>query len=118
MTVEQAKKVLEMTKEKFNGDVYPFKKSDGFVLPCLKGCPNCTHCTDVYWDYINGIYDTECNINGKAPRCEHYENDGTKPVTREEFNKMKEKENEMINKIGFEKAAAIILMGGTLEEQK
>lgn len=73
--------------------VYPFLKSDGFVRPCRKGCPNCTHCTDVWWDYSHGIYYTECNIGGEAPCCDQYENDGTEPITIEEFRRMKEEEN-------------------------
>ena len=76
--------------------IYPFRKSDGFVRPCKKGCPNCTHCTDVWWDYSHGIYYTECELDGDAPLCELYENDGTEPITVEEFNKVKEAEDVRI----------------------
>lgn len=113
MNVKQAN---ELRERLFSDKVYPFKRSDGFVSACCKGCPNCAHCTDVFWSYSDGIYETMCNINGEAPYCEHYVNDGTKPITKEEFNEIKRKEDEMINKIGFEKAKAIILMGGTLDE--
>ena len=70
--------------------IYPFRKTDGFVLPCKKGC---THCTDVFWDYSHGIYNTYCELDGEAPLCEFYENDGTEPITVEEFNKLKEKDD-------------------------
>jgi hypothetical protein len=73
--------------------VYPFLKSDGFVRPCRKGCPNCLHCTDVFWDYSHGIYHCECELNMKQPCCDLYENNGTEPITIEEYNRIKEKEN-------------------------
>ena len=76
--------------------VYPFLKSDGFVRPCRKDCPNCTHCTDVWWDYAHGIYGCECGLDNKGPCCDQYENDGTEPITIEEYNKMKEEENERV----------------------
>lgn len=72
--------------------IYPFLKSDGFVRPCKIGCPNCTHCTDVWWDYSHGIYGCECELEECEPCCAHYENDGTKPVTAEEFDIMKRQE--------------------------
>lgn len=81
-------------------DIYPFKKFDGFVRPCKKGCPNCTHCTDVFWDYSNGIYGAACEIHVEhGVCCEDYKNDGTEPVTIAEFSKMKEEEDKMINNI-------------------
>ena len=78
-------------------EIYPFKKTDGFVLPCKKGCPNCKHCTDVFWDYISGIYGCECEYDEDGqPLCSKYENDGTQPITEEEFKKLKEAENKLI----------------------
>lgn len=77
-------------------EVYPYLKSDGFYRPCNKGCPNCKHCTDVFWDYSNGIYMTMCAIDEKGPCCHKYENDGTKPITLKDFSKLKECENEII----------------------
>lgn len=50
--------------------VYPFKKSDGFYRPCQKGCPNCTHCTDVFWDYSHDIYATMCEIHKMINRLD------------------------------------------------
>ena len=83
-----------MTDDKI---VYPFVRSDGFVSPCRKGCPNCKHCTDVLWDYSNGIYRCFCEIYIVHDICcNEYENDGTKPITIEEFKKIKEKEDESI----------------------
>lgn len=75
--------------------VYPFKKSDGYYRPCAKGCPNCTHCTDVFWDYSHGIYATICKIHKDDKSdicCADYENDGTEPITIEEWNELKSKE--------------------------
>lgn len=78
-------------------DIYPFKKSDGFVRPCNKGCPNCKNCTDVFWDYFDGIYDCICSIHEDHDVCcEDYVNDGTEPISVEEFNKIKEEENRRI----------------------
>ena len=75
-------------------DIYPFIKSDGFARPCKKGCPNCKHCTDVYWDYSYGIYDCKCELHtNHLGCCKDYVNDGTEPVTIEEFNAIKIKEN-------------------------
>lgn len=76
--------------------IYPYRKCDGFVRPCRKGCPNCKHCTDVWWDYSHGIYGCECELEEEGPCCDRYENDGTEPVTVEDFDKMKEEENERI----------------------
>ena len=73
--------------------IYPFKKSDGFYRPCYQGCPNCTHCTDVFWDYSHGIYATLCEIHDEPVKgCTDYENDGTEPITIEEWNELKRKE--------------------------
>jgi len=73
--------------------IYPFKKSDGFYRPCYQGCPNCTHCTDVFWDYSHGIYATICEIHDEPVKgCTDYENDGTEPITIEEWNELKRKE--------------------------
>ena len=73
--------------------IYPFKKSDGFYRPCHQGCPNCTHCTDVFWDYSHGIYATVCEIHDEPVKgCRDYENDGTEPITIEEWNELKRKE--------------------------
>lgn len=73
--------------------VYPFIKSDGYLRPCYKGCPNCTHCTDVFWDYSHGIYATICEIHDEPVKgCTDYENDGTEPITIEEWNELKRKE--------------------------
>ena len=73
--------------------IYPFKKSDGFYRPCYQGCPNCTHCTDVFWDYSHGIYATLCEIHDEPVKgCTAYENDGTEPITIEEWNELKRKE--------------------------
>lgn len=78
-------------------NIYPFKKSDGFVRPCNKGCPNCKNCTDVFWDYFDGIYDCICSIHEDHDVCcEDYVNDGTEPISVEEFNKIKEEENRRI----------------------
>ena len=75
--------------------VYPFIKSDGYLAACYKGCPNCIHCSDVLWDYSNGIYACICKIHEEHETCcLDYENDGTEPVTAEEFIKMKTKEME------------------------
>ena len=73
--------------------IYPFKKFDGFYRPCYQGCPNCTHCTDVFWDYSHGIYATICEIHDEPVKgCTDYENDGTEPITIEEWNELKRKE--------------------------
>ena len=75
--------------------IYPFIKSDGYLAACYRGCPNCKHVSDVLWDYSNGIYMCICRIHKEHEVCcPDYENDGTKPVTVEEFIKMKEKEME------------------------
>lgn len=73
--------------------VYPFLKSDGFLIACRKGCPNCVHCTDVWWDYSNGIYHCDCELNGNEPFCDRYENDGTEPITIKEYKRIKKEEN-------------------------
>ena len=75
--------------------IYPFIKSDGYRAACYMGCPNCKHCSDVLWSYETGIYHCICKIHNEHGACCHdYENDGTIPVTIEEFIKMKEKEME------------------------
>ena len=68
-------------------NIYPFIKTDGFVRACRKGCPNCEHCTDVYWDYTDGIYDCVCELHTERPWgcCDDYVNDGTEPISAEEF---------------------------------
>lgn len=76
--------------------IYPYLKSDGFVRPCLKGCPNCSHCTDIWWDYSNGIYHCDCEFEMDGPCCDLYDNDGTEPITVEEFDRIKEEENRRI----------------------
>ena len=59
--------------------VYPFIKSDGYLRPCYKGCPNCKHCSDVLWDYSNGVYMCICRLHEIHDICcPDYENDGTK----------------------------------------
>lgn len=30
----------------------------------INGCMFCAHCTDIFWDYSNGIYMHICDING------------------------------------------------------
>lgn len=80
--------------------IYPFKKSDGFCRPCKRGCPNYVNCSDVFWDYTNGIYLTLCAIHPEFADegicwCEDYENDGTEPLTIEEWNKLKESEDKL-----------------------
>ena len=74
--------------------VYPYLKSDGFVRPCRKGCPNCIHCTDVWWDYSHGIYRCDCELHRdeEGPCCDLYTNDGTEPITIEEYEQIKEQE--------------------------
>ena len=74
--------------------IYPFIKSDGYACPCNKGCPNCTHCTDVFWDYTHGIYGCVCELYYYEHEgcCDDYVNNGTEPVTIEEFNAIKRKE--------------------------
>lgn len=75
--------------------IYPFIKSDGYLAACYRGCPNCKHCLHVQWDYSNGIHTCICSLYDEHEACcPDYENDGTKPVTVEEFIKMKEKEME------------------------
>lgn len=81
--------------------IYLYLKSDGFVRPCRKGCPNCTHCTDVWWDYSHGIYHCVCELQLEGPCCEQYTNDGTKPITVEEYNQIKEQENQKIMDSGI-----------------
>ena len=74
--------------------IYPFIRSDGYLSPCVKGCPNCKHCSDVIWSYTTGIYHCICKIdNENEVCCPDYENDGTKPVTIDEFVKMKNERN-------------------------
>lgn len=83
-----------------NKCIYPYKKSDGFVRPCRKGCPNCKHCTDVFWDYTYGIYDCRCELHYEhGGCCDDYVNDGTEPITEEEFNAIKKSENRLIKTI-------------------
>lgn len=66
---------------------------DGFCRPCKKGCPNCTHCTDVFWDYSHGIYAVICELHKHHNFiCSDYENDGTKAITIAEWNELKRKE--------------------------
>lgn len=74
-------------------NIYPFIKGDGFARPCNKGCPNCKHCTDVFWDYSHGIYHCECELHtNHLECCKDYVNNGTEPVTIEEFDAIKRKE--------------------------
>ena len=81
-----------------NKEIYPFLKDDGFYAPCVKGCPNCQHCTDVFYDYTNGIYGAVCDLYDMEHKniCKDYKNDGTEPISIEDFIKIKEKENEQI----------------------
>ena len=93
--------------------VYPFKKNDGFVRPCFKGCPNCCHADEIFWDYSHGVYAVTCQLHDVHDIiCPDYENDGTKPVTIEEFNRMKEKEMEVWNGV----YGQTIVPAGTFEE--
>lgn len=86
--------MFEYVDPKKDKIIYPFKKSDGCYRPCKKGCPNCLHCTDVYWDYSNGIYLCLCNIHEcNNGLCDDYENDGTQPLTIAEWNGLKRKED-------------------------
>lgn len=79
-------------------NIYPFMKTDGFVRPCKKGCPNCEHCTDVFWDYSNGTYHCECELHNEHEGCcKDYVNDGTEAITRDEFVAIKKSENERIS---------------------
>jgi hypothetical protein len=32
-----------------------------------KNCVFCDHCTDIFWDYSNGIYGIVCELN-KTPK--------------------------------------------------
>ena len=43
-------------------------------------CCTCKHCTDVFWDYSNGIYMLLCEYgnNNKKEYCDKYEFDGIK----------------------------------------
>lgn len=48
--------------------------NDVFVLCDEKDCVFCEHCTDIFWDFSNGIYLRICElekeqINGN---CEHF----------------------------------------------
>lgn len=41
-----------------------FELSDGLKFGAHKhSCLFCKHCSDIFWDYINGIYGIICNIN-------------------------------------------------------
>lgn len=85
--------MIEHIDPKHDKVVYPYKKNDGFIRPCFKGCPNCEHREDVIWDYTNGIYYVLCELHEMHDViCADYENDGTKPITIEEFNILKMKE--------------------------
>lgn len=37
-----------------------------------KHCAFCDHCTDVYWDYTNGVYMVCCDKNCKATEILNY----------------------------------------------
>lgn len=50
---------------------------DGFFnkqcfLP-LNHCCFCKHCTDIFWDYTNGVYLTLCELNDGIEKCKNQE---------------------------------------------
>lgn len=48
------------------------------VIAPDNSCLFCNHCTDIFWDYTNGIYDTYCELDkdiekGAKGLCKNFE---------------------------------------------